>query len=86
MAKKSDNTNAGASGSNAIDPAIAALGYEDALKQLELLVAQIEQGDIGLEASLKSYRRGEQLLTHCRGLLDRAETTVREMSLGELES
>lgn len=82
MAKKTDSKTAL---SSIIDPAIAALTYEAAIKQLEQLVASIEHGDIGLEESLKSYRSGEQLLRHCKGLLDRAETTVREMSLGELE-
>ena len=79
ISEKSD----GAAG--VIDPAIAALDYEQAVRELEALVESIEQGDIGLEASLASYRRGEQLLRHCKALLDTAETTVREMSLGELE-
>ena len=87
MAKKKDATisekSDGAAG--VIDPAIAALDYEQAVRELEALVESIEQGDIGLEASLASYRRGEQLLRHCKALLDTAEPTVREMSLGELE-
>ena len=68
-----------------IDPSIAGLSYEDAMKELETLVEHIERGDVGLEASLASYRRGEQLLRHLKGLLDRAETTVRTMSLAEAE-
>ena len=72
-----------------IDPSIhrsiVGLSYEDAMKELETLVEHIERGDVGLEASLASYRRGEQLLRHLKGLLDRAETTVRTMSLAEAE-
>jgi exodeoxyribonuclease VII small subunit len=68
-----------------LDPAIAALSYEDAMAQLEALVERIEQGEVGLEESLASYRRGEQLLRHLKALLDRAETTVRELSLVDLE-
>lgn len=67
------------------DPAIAALGYEDALRELERLVESIERGDVGLEASLAAYRKGEQLLRHCKSLLDKAELTVRELSLAEAE-
>lgn len=67
------------------DPGIAALSYEDAMAQLEALVERIEQGEVGLEESLASYRRGEQLLRHLKGLLDRAETTVRDLSLAEVE-
>ncbi|MEY5061884.1 MAG: hypothetical protein RIS45_1805 [Planctomycetota bacterium] len=69
-----------------IDPAIAKLGYEDAVRELEKLVESIERGDIGLAESLAAYKRGEQLLRHCKGLLDKAELTVREMSLSDAES
>lgn len=80
MAKKTT-----ASDSPAIDPAIANLSYEDAVRELEKLVESIERGDIGLAESLASYKKGEQLLRHCKGLLDKAELTVREMSLAEAE-
>jgi exodeoxyribonuclease VII small subunit len=72
-------------GDGGVDPTIAALGYEDAVRQLEALVASIEQGEVGLEESLASYRRGEQLVRHCKALLDRAETTVRQLSVGEID-
>lgn len=74
-----------AADSTATDPAIAALGYEDAMRELERLVASIERGDVGLEESLASYRKGEQLLRHCKALLDKAELSVRELSLTEAE-
>ena len=80
MAKKNP-----ASDSPATDPAIANLSYEEAVRELEKLVESIERGDIGLAESLASYRKGEQLLRHCKGLLDRAELTVRELSLADAE-
>lgn len=80
MAKKTT-----ASDSPSIDPAIANLSYEDAVRELEKLVESIERGDIGLAESLASYKKGEQLLRHCKGLLDKAELTVREMSLADAE-
>ncbi len=89
MAKKNSSTDmtraASAGTAPEVDPAIAALGYEEAVRALEQLIEGIERGDVGLEASLASYRRGEQLLRHCKGLLDRAELSVREMSLAEAE-
>ncbi|MEY2796396.1 MAG: hypothetical protein RIR10_2112 [Planctomycetota bacterium] len=85
MSKKKETTGEAGSDASAVDPAIEALSYEDAMKELESLVEHIERGDVGLEASLASYRRGEQLLRHLKGLLDRAETTVRTMSLAEAE-
>ena len=75
----------GSTATTTIDPTIAALSYEDAVRELESLVASIEQGDVGLEASLHSYRRGEQLVRHCKQLLDKAECTVRTLSVGEFE-
>ena len=68
-----------------IDPRISALGYEEAVAQLETLVASMEGGEIGLEESLASYRKGEQLVRHLKALLDKAEVTVRQLSLSEAE-
>lgn len=68
-----------------IDPQMAALGYEEAVAQLEALVASMEEGEVGLEESLASYRRGEQLVRHLKTLLDKAEVTVRQLSLSEAE-
>ncbi len=85
MAKKTAPSTDAAHASPAVDPAIAGLGYEDAVRELERLVESIERGDVGLEASLAAYRKGEQLLRHCKGLLDRAELSVREMTLAEAE-
>jgi exodeoxyribonuclease VII small subunit len=82
MAKKANND---ARPTGEIDSEIEALSYEAAVEELESLVESIERGDVGLEASLKSYRRGEQLLRHCRSLLDKAELTVRDLPLAELE-
>lgn len=80
MAKKTNAADA-----SSTDPAIANLSYEEAVRELEKLVESIERGDIGLAESLASYKKGEQLLRHCKGLLDKAELTVREMSLADAE-
>ena len=85
MAKKPASTDSNPAAELTSDPSIARLGYEDAIRELEQLVESIERGDVGLEASLAAYKKGEQLLRHCKGLLDRAELTVREMSLAEAE-
>lgn len=83
MAKKNP-TDSNAT-TDATNPAFDKLGYEDAMRELEQLVESIERGDIGLAESLAAYRKGEQLLRHCKGLLDKAELTVRELSLGDAE-
>jgi exodeoxyribonuclease VII small subunit len=84
MSKKKQEVES-AGGPETIDPAIAALSYEVAVNELESLVASVEQGEVGLEKSLALYRRGEQLVRHCKALLDKAETTVRTLSVGEFE-
>ena len=48
----------------AIDPG---LRYEEALKDLEKLVSQMESGKLSLEETLSAYQRGTALLKHCRG-------------------
>jgi len=69
----------------ALPEEIAALGYEEALEALEAIIERIEQGEVGLEASLAEYRRGVQLVRRCEMVLESAEQQVRELSLAEVE-
>jgi exodeoxyribonuclease VII small subunit len=50
--------------------------FEEAVAQLEQIVAAIESGQIGLEESLAKYEQGMQLVARCRGILDRAEKRI----------
>ena len=59
------------------------LSYEQALGELESLIARIEQGEIGLEESLAEYRRGAALLKRCRGILETAEQQIEELTADE---
>lgn len=55
MTKKKSEGAAGAESTGAgVDPAIASMTYEQAVKALEELVSAIEQGEVGLEESLTS--------------------------------
>ncbi len=58
--------------------------FESALAELETLVQAMEAGKLGLEESLATYRRGTELLRHCRQSLDSAEQQVRVLE-GEIE-
>ena len=60
------------------------LTFEDSLEALEHIIGQIENGDIGLEASLEAYKRGESLIKRCRGLLFDAEQRIESMRLEDL--
>jgi exodeoxyribonuclease VII small subunit len=54
--------------------------FEEALSELEQIVADIEAGKIGLEESLLRYERGTFLIQHCRGVLNAAEKQVELLS------
>jgi len=56
--------------------------YEDAERELNEIVAEIEAGQIGLEESLLRYERGRYLLQYCRGVLDAAEKQIELLSKG----
>ena len=51
--------------------------FEDSLAELEQLVSQLEQGDISLEESLKSFERGVTLTRTCQNALQEAEQKVQ---------
>ncbi|MES9972458.1 MAG: exodeoxyribonuclease VII small subunit [Candidatus Thiodiazotropha sp.] len=51
--------------------------FEEAMKELESLIESLEQGDLSLEASLKSFERGVALTRICQASLKEAEQKVR---------
>jgi len=50
--------------------------YEQALTELEQIVARLETGEQSLEQSLKDYERGVELERQCQRALDEAERRV----------
>src|SRR5262249_12997556 len=50
--------------------------FEDALVELEAILHDLEEGQIGLEESLGRYEQGVRLLKHCYGLLESAERRI----------
>ena len=54
--------------------------FEETLAELEKIVAQVEQGKIGLEESIAKYEEGMKLIKHCRGVLDTAEKKIETIS------
>lgn len=51
--------------------------FEQSLDELEQLVAKMEQGDLGLDESLKSFERGISLYRDCQVALEQAELRVK---------
>jgi exodeoxyribonuclease VII small subunit len=50
---------------------IAALSFEDALKELEGIVQQLERGQVKLDEAISAYERGALLKRHCEQRLAR---------------
>jgi exodeoxyribonuclease VII small subunit len=50
--------------------------FEQSLKQLETIVAQMERGDISLEESIKLFEEGTKLAEQCKQQLAEAEGKV----------
>jgi exodeoxyribonuclease VII small subunit len=53
--------------------------FEEARKELERIVAQLESGQAGLEQALALWERGEELYRICLGKLDAAQGRIDEL-------
>ena len=59
--------------------------YEAALAELDMLVQQMEGGQLPLDRLLDGYRRGAELLGFCRGRLQAVEDQVKLLDDGALK-
>jgi exodeoxyribonuclease VII small subunit len=69
------------SGSSDLD----SLTFEQALEQLEAIVARMEDGSLSLEQSLAAYQNGAALLTRCRTSLENVEQQIKVLENGVLK-
>lgn len=56
--------------------------FEDALKKLEKIVAEMESGEIPLDESLKRYEEGIKLSRFCLKKLEEAEKKIEILQKG----
>lgn len=56
------------------------LSIEEALEELEKVVAQLEQGELSLEQALKAFERGIALTRSAQHSLEKAEQKVKILS------
>lgn len=61
-------------------PDIEELSYEQALEELETIVASLEGNKLSLEETMALFERGKILTQHCIDLLDNAELRVKKLS------
>ena len=55
------------------------LGFEEARRELEQIVAQLESGRAELEDAVALWERGEELYRMCLAKLDAAEGKIEEL-------
>ena len=55
----------------------AVLSFEQALAELEKIVARMESGDLSLEQALAAHKRGLELARLCQQRLENAQQQVR---------
>jgi exodeoxyribonuclease VII small subunit len=58
---------------------VSTLTFEAALKELEGIVARLEQGQVDLEDSIALYERGQALKSHCETKLKAAESRLEKL-------
>jgi exodeoxyribonuclease VII small subunit len=64
---------------------VKSLSYEQALAELESIVASLESGKLQLDETMQLYERGQGLIKHCIELLDKAELRVKQLAGDTLE-
>ncbi len=61
-------------------PPVDELTYEQALAELETIVASLEANKLPLEQSMALFERGQALSRRCVELLDKAELRIKQLS------
>ena len=59
---------------------MAEVKFEEALKKLEKIVEELEDGDLSLGDALKKYQEGIQLSRLCTQRLEEAKKKVEQLS------
>jgi exodeoxyribonuclease VII small subunit len=67
--------------SPALPADIAALGFEEALSELERIVRQLEDGRAKLDDAIAAYERGTALKRHCENKLREAQAKIDRITV-----
>ncbi len=65
--------------------AVETLSFEQALDELDQLVRKMESGELTLDESIATYRRGAQLAQHCQSRLASAEQEISKLEGDQLK-
>lgn len=72
------------SSSKNVEKPVQDLTYEEALAELEQIVATLEDGQNKLEDAIKLFERGQALAGRCSVLLEAAELKVKQVAGDEI--
>lgn len=53
--------------------------FETALTELEVIVAELEEGNLALDASIERFRKASDLAEYCKSLITDARLRVTEL-------
>jgi len=62
---------------------VSEMSFEEALKELEQVVGQLESGNVDLDKSIALYERGADLKRHCEAKLAQAQARIEQITLAE---
>ena len=60
--------------------------FEQALAEVESIVAAMEAGQLPLEQALAAYKRGAELLQYCQAQLQEAQQQVKVLEASTLQN
>ena len=58
--------------------------FEEAMAELERILADMERGEVLLEESLTRYERGNFLIQFCRQVLGKAEQQIEQLQKADV--
>jgi len=56
------------------------MSFEEALRQLEDILAMLESGELELEQSLRLFQSGMELSVYCQQMLKQAEGRIQQLT------
>jgi len=62
---------------------MAKLTFENAMKQLENIVHELESGNLSLDDSIKKFEEGIKLSKYCTAKLDETEKRITILTKGQ---
>ena len=57
------------------------VSFEDALGELERIVASLERGEVSLDDAIAAFERGTYLKSHCQARLEEARMRVEKIKM-----